>query len=964
MVGINNIAIGEESVATGTNSQALGYNAVATGGNISKEEFHLLLNEYNQLVNDIKSTETSINDNALRLQENKREQTILLNYLNLYQNAITRADQKLAQRNQLTQQKQQKEQDLSTANNQLTALQNRFNSTVFTGKTKIEYKNFVNTLNLLDWNKLKDSNADRRDELANDLKGIIEKDFANLQYTTADYRKIIDGYINAQGGYAANSAAIENKLKRSSYDFHNANDGWYHASGVNTSTSLESLVIDQNYRVNTESIKQSIDTYFVARTSPNYKDLTFYNTQDSVKYTAGALLKHILSPTNISDHLGNNSFLLNTVNSYGYYYDSNYFRLYRPPLTSKANFQSSNQIYYANFEYYDYALRSLESEVNLRDSTVSELKRVNLLFNQYYEKIDWNTEKWLFDKEEFRVTLDKHKAFNDLVGNYLNNLAKLGNTSLADDERDKINAELVAQRKLIIEKAKDKSNFVHYFKPTKLTDTAQAEFDKLIKNWQEIENEVDQGLRVYDPKNEVIQAVISEVDKQAKEISNKQSEINNLSNTIANLTRQIQSIQLTAEEQNAAQLKAETEQQIAQKQAEKTRLEQELTEKRNALLGLQQQLDNTPVNQGENALAQGTDAFASGKNSIAFGTESTASAENAVAMGNKSVASGKNAIAIGNEAQALKESAIAIGNKAIVNGESAVGIGDQIGVSGNKAVGIGANSTITGDNAVSIGAENIVVHKNAVAIGANITQTAENSVNLGNASAATTQRTEQTAGTTDYNSAEILGSIYTFAAGENIQGVVTVGDKGKERRIQNVAAGLISPKSTDAVNGSQLYQMAKAVDDGRLGLVKQDPNTQLISVAGQRGGNLVSFYNNQGEVRRLTGIAEGIAQTDAINKAQFDREVGRLDGRVNQVERDVKKIKGSVSTAVAMANMPTATRPGQSYLSAGTGYSNGTTAISVGLSHLSDNGRITYKFSGGASQRGNVAFGAGIGFAW
>ena len=49
---------------------------------------------------------------------------------------------------------------------------------------------------------------------------------------------------------------------------------------------------------------------------------------------------------------------------------------------------------------------------------------------------------------------------------------------------------------------------------------------------------------------------------------------------------------------------------------------------------------------------------------------------------------------------------------------------------------------------------------------------------------------------------------YQYAGGTPA-GIVTVGSAEKERRIQNVAAGLVSAKSTDAVNGSQLYTMTR-----------------------------------------------------------------------------------------------------------------------------------------------------------
>ena len=57
------------------------------------------------------------------------------------------------------------------------------------------------------------------------------------------------------------------------------------------------------------------------------------------------------------------------------------------------------------------------------------------------------------------------------------------------------------------------------------------------------------------------------------------------------------------------------------------------------------------------------------------------------------------------------------------------------------------------------------------------------------------------------------GTRYTYA-GSNPTGVITVGKAGSERRIQNVAAGLVSATSTDAVNGSQLYALTRQLRFG------------------------------------------------------------------------------------------------------------------------------------------------------
>lgn len=72
-----------------------------------------------------------------------------------------------------------------------------------------------------------------------------------------------------------------------------------------------------------------------------------------------------------------------------------------------------------------------------------------------------------------------------------------------------------------------------------------------------------------------------------------------------------------------------------------------------------------------------------------------------------------------------------------------------------------------------------------------------------------------TAGTQDYSTDETYGDGTRYAyAGASPTGVVTVGSAGGERRIQNVAAGLVSAHSTDAVNGSQLYALTRQLRFG------------------------------------------------------------------------------------------------------------------------------------------------------
>jgi len=162
---------------------------------------------------------------------------------------------------------------------------------------------------------------------------------------------------------------------------------------------------------------------------------------------------------------------------------------------------------------------------------------------------------------------------------------------------------------------------------------------------------------------------------------------------------------------------------------------------------------------------------------------------------------------VGNQAT----NGIAIGKGATVTGKDSIAIGTGNVVTGTGSGAIGDPSTVTGDGSYSLGNNNTVATDNSFVIGNDVTKTAENSVNLGSKSAASTEASNSTAGTTVYNQSKINGETYNYAGG-TAAGVVSVGDVDAERRIQNVAAGLISKDSTDAINGSQLYGTNQAIE--------------------------------------------------------------------------------------------------------------------------------------------------------
>ena len=137
---------------------------------------------------------------------------------------------------------------------------------------------------------------------------------------------------------------------------------------------------------------------------------------------------------------------------------------------------------------------------------------------------------------------------------------------------------------------------------------------------------------------------------------------------------------------------------------------------------------------------------------------------------------------------------------------------DNKGAQGAGSIALGES---TGTNAaavdsVAIGRNTKVNGKNTVAIGANITAATNGSVILGDSSKADGSHATETVA-----SKEIDGHTYTFEGKAKDAGrFVSVGEKGNERQIKNVAAGHVESNSTDAINGSQLYAVASRVEQG------------------------------------------------------------------------------------------------------------------------------------------------------
>ena len=293
------------------------------------------------------------------------------------------------------------------------------------------------------------------------------------------------------------------------------------------------------------------------------------------------------------------------------------------------------------------------------------------------------------------------------------------------------------------------------------------------------------------------------------------------------------------------------------------------------------------------ALAIGTTASATGESSGAIGTANTVNGAGTYVIGARNstpttpvASNGSNITAVnsgvfGNENTLDGENNRVTGNSNIVKKETATGLTD-IMLTGNNNTVSGDTDTTTQDDAGKVSGITITGSKNTVKaknntknltdvqivgnnntidtsnkaldlsntqiLGSNVNATMGNSVYLGSGSAYVADGAS-TKGMAVYNS----DGTYAYAGGTPA-GVVTVGAKGKERRIQNVAAGLVAPQSTDAVNGSQLYTMTRPLrfggDNSTIGAtsaadvnVVKRGSDQAMSILGGADGSKLSDNN-------------------------------------------------------------------------------------------------------------------------
>ena len=122
---------------------------------------------------------------------------------------------------------------------------------------------------------------------------------------------------------------------------------------------------------------------------------------------------------------------------------------------------------------------------------------------------------------------------------------------------------------------------------------------------------------------------------------------------------------------------------------------------------------------------------------------------------------------------------------------------------------------------------------------------------------------------------------------------------------------------------------------------------------------------------KITDVAPGqISPTskDAINGSQLHavaagigHKLGDLDNKINKVG---KRGDAGTASALAAANIPQAYTPGKSLVGIAAGSYQGQNGLAVGMSRISDNGKIIIRLSGTANSQGKTGVAAGVGYQW
>lgn len=297
---------------------------------------------------------------------------------------------------------------------------------------------------------------------------------------------------------------------------------------------------------------------------------------------------------------------------------------------------------------------------------------------------------------------------------------------------------------------------------------------------------------------------------------------------------------------------------------------------------------------------------------MAIGPNATATSAKAVAIGNNVSASGKGSIALGTADNPVTSTTVTAGDNTSANphvtsaeGANSVAVGTSAIAQTDNSVALGTRASVytsnVTDSTTLTNAETAAVDvldttgmtdTDKATAQAEAKEKARYATNL-----AAMKKSGTAAGLQTFNTDTTYddGTSYTYA-GSSPAGVVTVGSVGAERRIQNVAAGLVSASSTDAVNGSQLYALTRQIrfggDNSSFGTTTVDDKNVVA-----RGSN---------ETIAITGGSDTVTASTTDGNTTYTVDTTKLTDNNIAVVADTDKEALHVQLASNLKNLNTA----------------------------------------------------------
>ena len=425
---------------------------------------------------------------------------------------------------------------------------------------------------------------------------------------------------------------------------------------------------------------------------------------------------------------------------------------------------------------------------------------------------------------------------------------------------------------------------------------------------------------------------------------------------------------------------------------------------------------------GDQAVAMGAGAVAAGNGSLAFGGGAQAQAVNSLAFGAGAVASHGNSIAMG-AGSATTVGAQANYQGAYVGTSSSTG---EMNVGGRQVTGVAAGSAATDavnvsqlnagvSNAISEsnqytdtqignvntridGIDNRVtnIEGDIIDIRGDITDIRNDVVDIqGDITDLDGRMTSVEGDIREANQNAIATATKVTSIEYGADGMFQVSqdgdlDKPKATGQNSVGGGkgaVASGENSTALGNQAVASGANSTAIGQGAVASHDNSVALgqgsqTTVGAQTGYNAayVGSSNSTGEVniggRTMTGVAAGVAGTDAANINQLTAGVNQAitsanqytDSRIGKVENDLWQLdrgyRSATASAMAMAGLPQAYLPGKSMLSMAFGGYQSEYGMALGLSGITDNGRWVYKAQASGNTMRDWGFSVGAGIQW